>query len=98
MDVHALGWAALAAIIVTMIAIDIVGHVRTPHAPSMKEAAWWSVAYIAMAIVFGFIVWVVWGGTYGAEYFAGYITEKSLSITVDLPRYAGALSSPTASA
>ena len=59
MDVHALGWAALAAIIVTMIAIDIVGHVRTPHAPSMKEAAWWSVAYIAMAIVFGFIVWVV---------------------------------------
>ena len=80
MDVHALGWAALAAIIVTMIAIDIVGHVRTPHAPSMKEAAWWSVAYIAMAIVFGFIVWAVWGGTYGAEYFAGYITEKSLSI------------------
>ena len=38
MDVHALGWIALAAIILTMITIDVVGHVRTPHEPSMREA------------------------------------------------------------
>ncbi|BDA65470.1 TerC family protein [Actinomyces capricornis] len=80
MDVHALGWIALAAIILTMITIDIVGHVRTPHEPTMKEAAWWSVAYIAMAVVFGGIVWAVWGPVYGQEYFAGYITEKALSV------------------
>ncbi|VEG26262.1 TerC family protein [Actinomyces howellii] len=80
MDVHALGWIALAAIILTMITIDIVGHVRTPHEPTLKEAAWWSVAYIAMAVVFGVIVWQVWGHVYGQEYFAGYITEKALSV------------------
>ena len=80
MDVHALGWIALGAIILTMITIDIVGHVRTPHEPTMKEAAWWSVAYIAMAVVFGGIVWYVWGHVYGQEYFAGYITEKALSV------------------
>ena len=80
MDVHALGWILLIGVIVTMITIDIVGHVRTPHAPSLKEAAWWSAAYIAMALVFGVIVWFVWGPTYGGEYFAGYVTEKSLSI------------------
>ncbi|MBF0695857.1 TerC family protein [Actinomyces bowdenii] len=80
MDVHALGWIALAAIILTMITIDIVGHVRTPHEPTMKEAAWWSVAYIAMAVVFGGIVWAIWGPVYGQEYFAGYITEKALSV------------------
>ena len=55
-EVHVLGWLALAAIIIVMIAVDIVGHVKTPHEPSMKEAAWWSVAYIAMAIVFGLMV------------------------------------------
>ena len=80
MDVHALGWIALAAIILTMITIDVVGHVRTPHEPSMREAAAWSTAYIAMACVFGAVVWAVWGGRYGQEYFAGYITEKALSI------------------
>lgn len=80
MDVHALGWLALAAIILIMITIDIVGHVRTPHEPTMKEAAWWSVAYIAMAVVFGGIVWAFWGPVYGQEYFAGYITEKALSV------------------
>jgi len=79
-DVHALGWLALAAIILTMIAVDIVGHVKTPHEPTMREAAWWSVGYVAVAVVFGLIVTGVWGGEYGEEYFAGYITEKSLSI------------------
>ena len=52
MDVHILGWIGLAAIILTLIVIDIVGHVRTPHEPTMKEAAVWSVAYIAMALAF----------------------------------------------
>ena len=80
MDVHALGWLALAAIILTMIAVDIVGHVKTPHEPTMREAAWWSVGYVAVAVVFGLIVTGVWGGEYGEEYFAGYITEQSLSI------------------
>ena len=80
MDVHALGWLALAAIILAMITIDMVGHVRTPHEPTLREAAWWSVGYIAVAVIFGLIVAAVWGGGYGEEYLAGYITEKSLSI------------------
>ena len=80
MEVHALGWAALGALILTMIIVDIVGHVRTPHEPTLKEASWWSIAYIAMAILFGGIVWATWGAEYGQEYFAGYVTEKALSI------------------
>ena len=53
MEVHAIGWAALAAIIITMITIDIVGHVRTPHEPTIREAAWWSLGYIGFALAFG---------------------------------------------
>ncbi|MGC5628027.1 TerC family protein [Georgenia sp. Z1344] len=80
MDVHAIAWIGLAAVILTMITIDIVGHVRTPHEPTLKEAAWWSVAYIAMGVAFGFVVWYFWGSGFAGEYFAGYVTEKSLSI------------------
>ncbi|MFD1504468.1 TerC family protein [Georgenia yuyongxinii] len=80
MEVSALAWIVLIAIILVMIAVDLLGHVRTPHAPSLKEAAWWSVGYIAMAIVFGFIIWATSGSRYAGEYFAGYITEKSLSV------------------
>ena len=80
MHVHALAWIVLAGIILTMIVVDIVGHVRTPHEPTLKEATWWSVAYIAIALLFGGIVCAVWGPQYGQEYLGGYITEKALSI------------------
>ena len=80
MHVHALAWIVLAGIIATMIVVDIVGHVRTPHEPTLKEATWWSVAYIVIALLFGGIVWAVWGPQYGQEYLGGYITEKALSI------------------
>ncbi|MDI9589316.1 MAG: TerC/Alx family metal homeostasis membrane protein [Gleimia sp.] len=80
MEVHALGWIILAAIIIALITVDIVGHVRTPHEPTIKEAAVWSAAYIILGVAFGFVVWAGWGLTYAGEYWAGYITEKSLSL------------------
>jgi tellurite resistance protein TerC len=73
-------WVLTIGVIVAMLAVDYLGHVRTPHTPSLPEATRWSLAYVAVAVVFGFIVWIVWGSTFGGEYFAGYITEKSLSV------------------
>ncbi|NNU26182.1 TerC/Alx family metal homeostasis membrane protein [Isoptericola sediminis] len=80
MDVPVWAWIVTVAAILAMLAIDYVGHVRTPHAPTLKESAWWSLAYVAVALLFGVVVLVAWGPTYGGEYFAGYITEKSLSV------------------
>ncbi|MEL7975103.1 TerC family protein [Isoptericola sp. F-RaC21] len=80
MDVPVWVWVVTVGVILVMLAVDYVGHVRTPHAPTLRESAMWSLAYVAVAVVFGVIVWIVWGGTYGGEYFAGYITEKSLSV------------------
>ncbi|SDS55312.1 tellurite resistance protein TerC [Paraoerskovia marina] len=80
MDVPVWVWIVTVGIIVAMLAVDYIGHVKTPHAPTLRESAWWSAGYVAVALVFGGIVWAVWGPTYGGEYFAGYVTEKSLSI------------------
>ncbi|UZN01540.1 TerC family protein [Cellulomonas sp. S1-8] len=80
MDVPVWVWAVTVGVIVLMLAIDYVGHVRSPHEPTLRESTWWSAGYVGVALVFGVIVWAVWGSTYGAEYFAGYVTEKSLSV------------------
>jgi tellurite resistance protein TerC len=80
MDVPFWVWAITIAAIVGMLVFDFVGHVRTPHAPSLREAATWSAVYVGIAVVFGLLVLWFGGGQAGGEYFAGYITEKSLSV------------------
>src|SRR3954449_12302458 len=80
MDVPFWVWALTVGLIVAMLVFDLVGHVRTPHAPTLREAATWSAAYVGSAIVFGLLVLWFSGAEYGGEYFAGYVTEKSLSV------------------
>src|SRR5215207_5832611 len=73
-------WALTIVAIVGMLIFDFFGHVRTPHAPSLRESATWSAVYVAIAIVFGLLIFWFYGAQFGGEYFAGYITEKSLSV------------------
>lgn len=73
-------WLATIAGIAVLFLFDFIAHVRKPHEPTFKEAAWWSTFFIALALLFGAGLWRVWGPQHGAEYFAGFITEKSLSI------------------
>src|SRR5919199_5954360 len=73
-------WAITVAAVLGMLVFDLVGHVRTPHAPTLRESALWSAAYIGAAVVFGLLVLAVAGAEAGGEYFAGYLTEKSLSV------------------
>ena len=80
MDVPFLVWALTIAVIVGMLIFDFVGHVRTPHAPTLREAAIWSAVYVGIAVVFGLLVLWFSGAQYAGEYFAGYVTEKSLSV------------------
>ena len=79
-DVAVWVWGVTVAGILAMLVVDYVGHVRSPHEPTLRESAWWSAGYVGVALLFGVVVWIVWGSTYGAEYFAGYVTEKSLSV------------------
>src|SRR5215212_6627345 len=80
MDVPMWVWALTIAAIVGMLVFDFVGHVRTPHAPTLRESATWSAVYVGIAVVFGLLILWFYGAEFGGEYFAGYVTEKSLSI------------------
>jgi len=73
-------WLATIAVIAALFVFDFVTHVRKPHEPTFKESALWSTFYIALALVFGAGVYYYWDAEHGVEYFAGFITEKSLSV------------------
>jgi len=80
MDVPAVVWWLTIVGIVGLLVFDFVFHVRTAHVPTLREAAIWSAAYVGIALAFGIGVWIFGGGEMGGEYFAGYVTEKALSV------------------
>lgn len=80
MDVPSWVWGLTIAAIGALLAFDFFFHVRKAHVPTLGEAARWSAFYVGVAILFGFGVLVFGGGDAGQEYFAGYITEKALSV------------------
>ncbi|PTH83609.1 tellurium resistance protein TerC [Streptomyces sp. A244] len=80
MSVTAVGWVLTIAVLVALLAVDLVVGTVRPHAVRFREAAFWSIFYIAVAMVFGVVFAQVVGWEYGAQYFAGYVVEKSLSV------------------
>ena len=80
MQVTTLGWTLTIAVIMGLLALDLLLGTIRPHAVGFREATAWSVFYIAVAIAFGLVLAGQYGWGYGTEYFAGYIVEKSLSI------------------
>ncbi|WQB74977.1 TerC family protein [Prescottella equi] len=80
MHVSPLVWIVTCVVILGLFVFDFFAHVRTPHAPTFRESAFWSAVYIGLAVVFGLFVMANWGTTFGGEYFAGYVTEKALSV------------------
>ena len=80
MGVSAQIWLITCLVILGLFVFDFFAHVRVAHEPTFRESATWSAFYIGLAIAFGFGVWWYWGGQFGAEYFAGYVTEKALSV------------------
>ncbi|RZU54562.1 tellurite resistance protein TerC [Krasilnikovia cinnamomea] len=80
LEVTALGWTLTIAVIVALLALDLTMGILRPHVVGFREAAAWSVFYIAIAVAFGLVFASVAGWDLGAQYFAGYIVEKSLSV------------------
>jgi tellurite resistance protein TerC len=80
LEVTALAWAATLGVVAVLFAIDLLVAGRRPHAVGFREAVGWSVFYVAVALLFGVVFGLTAGWRFGAEYFAGYIVEKSLSV------------------
>ena len=80
MDVPGWVWTVTLVLITLVFAFDLVVLGRRPHEPSRREVSVALSIYIGLAILFGLGVLVTSGGQYAGEFFAGWLTEYSLSI------------------
>ncbi|MET9950859.1 TerC family protein [Streptomyces sp. NPDC006339] len=79
MDVSMTLWVLTILGLCALIAADFfIG--RKPHDVSVKEAGIWTVVWIVLAVLFGLGLLVFGNGQASGEFFAGFITEKSLSV------------------
>ena len=80
MDVPTWVWWTTIIVTVSVLLFDIVIIGRRPHEPSTKEVSISLSVYVGLAVLFGIGVWVLAGHQYGTEFFAGWLTEYSLSV------------------
>ena len=80
MNVSALEWGITLGITLAVLLIDILVFARRPHEPSPRECVIALSLYVGLAIIFGLWVWRFHGDQFGLEFYAGWLTEYSLSI------------------
>ncbi|SEP68877.1 tellurite resistance protein TerC [Streptomyces sp. yr375] len=79
MNVSLSVWLLTIAALCALVAVDFfIG--RKPHDVSVKEAGTWTIVWVVLACLFGLGLFFFGGGKPTGEFFAGYITEKSLSV------------------
>ncbi|HET9563558.1 MAG TPA: TerC family protein [Mycobacterium sp.] len=80
MNVSQLEWIITVGVTIAVLLFDVVVIGRRPHEPSKRELTIALSIYVGLAILFGLWVWFFHGSQFGLEFFAGWLTEYSLSI------------------
>ena len=73
-------WIGFVAFILSMLSLDLGLFNRKAHTIRYREAAIWSIVWIAVAMIFAGIVFWGQGKTRGLEFVTGYLIELSLSV------------------
>jgi tellurite resistance protein TerC len=81
-------YAGFTAFVLLLLALDLGVFHRQAHVVSIREAATWSVVWVALALAFnyGFYLYAVSafgaaeGARLGLEFLTGYVVEKSLAV------------------
>ena len=80
MHVTPLVWWLTIGLTTALLIFDVVVIGRRAKEPSRREVTVALICYLGLAIAFGIGVWLVAGHQYGTEFFAGWLTEYSLSV------------------
>src|SRR5919109_556346 len=73
-------WIGFNLFVLAMLAVDLGVFHREAHEVSLKEAAGWSMLWIALALVFNYGVHTLTGSEAAMEFLTGYLIEKALSV------------------
>ncbi|MEP6667414.1 MAG: TerC family protein, partial [Nocardioidaceae bacterium] len=80
MDIPTWLWWTTILVTTGFLMVDVLFIGRRPHEPSMREVGRDLVLFVLAAILFGLGVFFFSGAEYGTEFFAGWLTEYSLSV------------------
>jgi tellurite resistance protein TerC len=79
-DLIAWHWIGFGVLVTVLLALDLLVFHRHDHAPRLRESAGWSVFWIALALMFGGVIWWWDGSDAGTKYLTAYLIEKALSM------------------
>ncbi len=74
------GWVAVAAGLAILLCVDLLASSRRNRPVRMSEAAGWTLVAVLLAVGFGALLAATSGSTPAGQYFAGWLTEYSLSL------------------
>jgi predicted tellurium resistance membrane protein TerC len=80
LQVPAWGWAALIAALAVLLGADLLASSRRDRPVGMAEAAGWTLATVVLAVCFAAMLAITAGSTPAGQFFAGWLTEYSLSM------------------
>jgi len=80
MDVSTLAWVITLGVTVAILVFDVIIVGRRPHEPSTKECVTAIAIYTSLAVLFGLWILYEYGATNATEFYAGWLTEYSLSV------------------
>ena len=72
-------WVAAAVLLVLLVTADLLAVARRRGRPSLRTCLWWVAVNVSAAVVFG-VALLATDTQAGTEFFAGYLTEYSLSV------------------
>ncbi|MFM8890005.1 MAG: TerC family protein [Planctomycetia bacterium] len=73
-------WWAFAALVTVLLTLDLTVFHRKAHEPSLRESAFWTCFWAALALAFNGLIWRWLGGKAAIEFLTGYLVEWSLSM------------------
>lgn len=73
-------WIGFVVFVLALLALDLGVFHRKAHEVRIKEALWWSVVWIALALIFNLWIWNRFGAVPALQFLTGYLVEKALSI------------------
>lgn len=80
MNVSTLEWSITLVATTGVLLFDLLVIGRRPHEPTVRECMVALSAYVGMAVAFGVWIWLAYGEANGQRFFAGWLTEYSLSV------------------
>jgi tellurite resistance protein TerC len=73
-------WLGFFAVVLALMALDLAVFHKRSRTKSIREASLWSAFWVALSLLFGAAVFMLFGPQKGLEFFAGYVVEYALSV------------------